>query len=202
MKQLTRDLEKDLFEKLAEGPRHITELVLLLRCRRENLLRIIENHKNRQLQVEEIGTQKIVSLIPHNLEQEHELLVGTMKLFKETLDEHYIPKLKKKKPIFKNIKRLENGIQYWVNPKAREDLDNMSSLMDQIMQFSFNLTYNDALDLIPRKFRTQFKEDQKLCIKTMQYCLTQLKKLTTKKNEDVIRSYLFNKKRILHKLQA
>lgn len=202
MKQLTRDLEKDLFEKLEEGPRHITDLSVHLHCRKENLIEIIKKYKDKQIQVEKLGTKKVISLIPHNFEQEHVLLVGSMKLFKDTLDNLYIPKLKKKKPIFKNVKRFDNGIQYWVNPKARDDLNNISSLMDQIMQFSFNLTYNDALDLIPKKFKTQFKEDQKLCIKTMQYCLTQLKKLTPKKNDDVIRSYLFNKKRILHKLQV
>lgn len=199
---MVRDLEKDLFEKIAEGSANISKLVLLLRCRRENLLKIINKHENTQLRVDKIGKQKVVSLIPPNFEQEHELLVRSMKLFKYTLDQLYIPKLKKKKPIFKNVKRFENGIQYWVNPEIREDLNNISLFMDQIMQFSFNLTYNDALDLIPKKFQTQYKEDQKLCVKTMQYFLVQLKKLTTKKNEDVIKNLLFNKKRVLHKLKA
>ena len=202
MKQLARDLEKDLFEKLAEGPRNITKLTRLLHCRRANLIKIIEKHRNTQLYVEDIGNAKVISLIPHNFEQEHKLLVGSMNLFKDTLDKLYIPKLKKKKPIFKDVERFKNSIQYWVNPNAKEDLNIISSLMDQIMQFSFNLTYNDALDLIPKKFQSQFKEDQKLCVKTMQYFLVQLKKLTTKKNEDVIRSLLFNKKRVLHKLKA
>ena len=199
---MVRDLEKDLFIELEKGPRHISYLALKLHCNKKNLLQLINKHKSKQLQVDEIGNKKVISLIPHNLEQEHELLVGTMKLFKETLDKHYLPKLKKKKPIFKNIKRFENGIQYWVNPKAREDLNNMSFLMDQIMQFSFNLTYNYALDLIPKKFQSQFKEDQKLCIKIMEYYLIQFKKLAGKNNEDVAKSYLFNKKRIFHKLKA
>jgi len=199
---LTRDLEKDLFECLEMGPIHISSLVRILRCNKAKLLEIIKKYDDTQLRVEEIGTQKVISLVPHNFQQEHELLVGSMKLFKDTLDKLYIPKLKKKKPIFKDVKRFDNGMQYWVNPKAREDLNNISSLMDQIMQFSFNLTYNDALDLIPKKYLSQFKEDQKLCVKTMQYFLIQLKKLTTKKNEDVIRSFLFNKKRVLHKLKA
>jgi len=202
MKQLVRDLEKDLFEILETGSKHISGLVQILRCRKENLLQIIDKYSNTQLQVEEMGNRKFISITPHNLQQEHDLLVGTMRLFKDTLDKLYLPKLKKKKPIFKKIKRFENGIQYWVNPKAREDLNNISSLMDQIMQFSFNLTYDDALDLIPKKFQSQFKEDQKLCVKTMEYYLTQLKKLVGKKNEDAIQSYLFNKKRILQKLKA
>jgi len=202
MKQLVRDLEKDLFEILETGSIHITDLAKKLQCRKENLLHIIDKYSNTQLHVERIGTKKFISIIPHNLQQEHDLLVGTMRLFKETLDKHYLPKLKKKKPIFKNIKRFENGIQYWVNPKAREDLNNMSLLMDQIMQFSFNLTYNDALDLIPKKFQSQFKDDQRLCIKTMEYHLTQFEKLAGKNNEDVVKSYLFNKKRILQKLKA
>jgi len=200
MKQLVRDLEKDLFEILETGSKHISDLVQILRCRKENLLQIIDKYSNTQLQVEEIGNKKFVSIIPHNLQQEHELLVGTMDLLKDTLDKYELPKLKKKK-IFKNIKRFENGgIQYWVNPKAREELNNISFQMDQIMQFSLNLTYNDSLDLIPKKFRSQFKEDQRLCIKTMKYYLTQFKKLAGKGNEDVVKSYLSNKKRILHKL--
>jgi hypothetical protein len=203
LKQLVRDLEKDLFEKLESGPKHISDLVLVLHCNKKNLLHIIDKQRDKQLQIDKIGNKKIISLTPHNLEQEHELLVGSMKLFKETLDKYYIPKLKKMKPIFKNIKRFESGgIQYWVNPKARKDLDNISSLMDQIMHFSFNLTYNDVLDLIPKKFRTQFKEDQKLCVETMEYHLDQFEKLAGKNNEDVAKSYLFNKKRILHKLKA
>jgi hypothetical protein len=202
LKQLVRDLEKDLFEKLESGPKHISDLVLSLHCNKKNLLQIIDKQKNKQLQVDEIGNKKIISLIPHNLEQEHEFLVGSMRLFKDTLDKHYIPKLKKIKPIFKNIKRFETGgIQYWVDPKAREELEHISSLMDQIMHFSFNLTYNDALDLIPKKFQVRFKEDQKLCVKTMEYHLIQLEKLAGKNNEDVIKSFLFNKKRILHKLK-
>ena len=199
---MVRDLEKDLFEKLEGGPKHISNLVLILRCNKAKLLKIIDKQKNIQLNVEEIRKQKVISLIPHNFEQEHELLVGSMKLFKDTLDTLYIPKLKKKKSIFKDVKRFDNGIQYWVNPKVREDLNNISLLMDHIMQFSFNLTYNDALDLIPKKFKTQFKEDQKLCVKTMQYFIMQLKKLTSKKNEDVVKSFLFNKKRVLQTLKA
>jgi len=199
---LVRDLEKDLFTELEKGPRHISYLALKLHCNKKNLLQIIDKQKNKQLQVDEIGNKKVISLTPHNLEQEHKLLVGTMRLFKDTLDNYEFPKLKKQKPIFKNIKRFDNGIQYWVNPKAREELNNISFQMDQIMQFSFNLTYNDALDLIPKKFRSQFKEDQRLCVKTMKYYLMQFEKLAGKNNEDVVKSYLFNKKRILHKLKA
>ncbi len=200
MKQLVRDLEKDLFEILETGSIHITELAKKLHCRKENLLHIIDKYSNTQLQVQRIGTKKFVSIVPHNLQQEHELLVGTMRLFKDTLDNYELPKLKKMKPIFKNIKRFENGIQYWVNPNARKGLNQISYLMDQIMHFSFNLMYNDALDLIPKKFRPQFKEDQKLCVKTMEYYLMQFEKLAGKNNEDVVKSYLSNKKRILHKL--
>jgi len=203
MKQLTRDLEKDLFETLETGSKHISDLVQILHCRKENLLHIIDKYNNTQLQVEENGNKKFISIIPHNLQQEHDLLVGTMSILKESLDKYGLPKLKKIKPIFKNIKRFENGgIQYWVNPKARQELDNISFQMDQIMHFSFNLTYNDSLDLIPKKFRSQFKEDQKLCIKTMKYYLIQFKKLAGKRNEDVVKSYLSNKKRILHKLDT
>ena len=198
---MTRDLEKDLFEKLEGGPRHISDLVLKLHCNKKNLLQIIDKHKSKQLQVDEIGNRKIISLTPHNLEQEHEFLVGSMALFRDTLDKYSIPKLKKIKPIFKNIIRFETGIQYWVNPKARVELDNISYQMDHIMHFSFNLTYNDALDLIPKKLRSQFKEDQKICIQTMEYFLSQFEKLAGKNNKDVVRSYLFNKKRILHKLR-
>ena len=202
MKQLVRDLEKDLFEILETGSIHITDLAKKLHCRKENLLHIIDKYSNTQLQVQRIGTKKFVSIMAHNLQQEHELLAGTMELLKNSLDKYGLPKLKKMKPIFKNIKRFENGIQYWVNPKAREELNNISYQMDQIMHFSFNLTYNDSLDLIPKKFRPQFKEDQKLCVKTMQYYLTQFEKLAGKNNEDVVRSYLFNKKRILQKLKT
>ena len=199
---MVRDLEKDLFECLENGPKHVSALVLKLHCRKEKLLEIIGEQRGRHLQVDEIGNRKVISLIPHSFEQEHELLVGSMQLFRETLDKHYMPILKKKMPIFKNIKRFENGMQYWVNPKARSDLSNVILQMEAIMQFSFNLTYDDALDLIPKKHRTKFKESQKLCVKTMEYYITQLNKLAGKKNEDVIRSFLFNKQRILHKLKS
>ncbi len=201
MKQLTRDLEHDLFEKLAEGPRHITELVLLLRCRKEKLNKIINKHENVQLHVKKIGTRKVISLIPHNFEQEHYMLTESMKSSKYFLNKVFLPKLKKKKPIFKNLVQFDNGIQYWVNPKAREDLDNISLQMDHIMQLSFNLTYNDALGLIPKKFYSQYKEDQKLCIETMEYYLIQLKKLAGKKYEDAIKNYFFHKKRLFYKLK-
>lgn len=198
---MIRDLEKDLFEELEAGSKNISDLVLKLRCNKTKLLGIINKYKTTQLQVDEIGKQKMISLVPHNFEQEHNLLVASMNGTEDFLDKVLLPKLKKKKPIFKNIKRFENGIQYWVNPKAREELNNISLQIDHIMQFSFNLTYNDALGLIPKKFRHQVKEDQKLCIKTMEHYINQLMKLAGKNNEDVIKNHLFHKKRILQKLK-
>lgn len=199
---MVRDLEKDLFDLLSMGPRHISDLVLKLRCRKESLLKIIEKHENKQLQVETIGNKKVISITPHNLEQEHELLVGTMKLHKDIVYKYLIPQLKQKKPIFKITEQTKTTLMYWVNPKARNDMNNVIGQLDQIMQFSFNLAYEDALDLVPKDYQDQVKKDQKLCIKTMKYIIDELKKVVGKKNELALRSFMHRKTRILRKLEA
>jgi len=120
--------------------------------------------------------------------------------------EHYLKdlaKLKKQKPIFEKVIKVENGIQSQIpRREVKTILNNIGLILSNIYQTSFLLTYYKSLNQIPKNKIKQAEKDQELCIKTYQNILKKLRKIVGRKelHQRVLETQLFHHQMVIRRL--
>ena len=199
---MTRDFEKEIFEVLISGPLSKAQIYRKLGGDRTKIFQTVNDLiEDGPLIQHKVGTNDMVSISPTDFDKEHNLLVQSMELYKETLENSHLKRLRKLKPIFKIQVDKEHEFGFWINPKSREILNNIVLLLDQILQFSVSLTYQEHLDLIPKRHKQKIKDDQRLCFRTIQYIMKKLLIVVDRKNKKALKCYIDYKSIPLRKVQ-
>jgi len=212
MRKTKLELEKQLFDFLS---RYQTTTMLgmmrELECKKENLQGIIKQYEktdSNPLGLIKVNKKNIpywYSLETTSYDELHNQIEPYLKETNQ-LVQHLMKQLKK--PLFKDVKetKLEQGgnsILFKIqSEKTREIMTNISSLLSNIHQISFLLTYYKTLNQIPKGKLKQADNDQELCVKTYSDIIMKLKKFVgrRKSHQKALESMLFTHQMTLRRL--
>lgn len=203
MRKTKLELENQLFDFLSHYQTTTMRGMLRhLSCKKENLQGIIKQYE--KTDTNPLG---LIKINKKNIPYEYSLETtsyGELHNYLETylkgtnqLVQHLMKQLKK--PLFKDVKetKLERGgnsiLFKILNPKTREIMTNISSLLSNIHQTSFLLSYYKTLNQIPKGKLKQADNDQELCVKTYSDIIMKLKKFVGRReaHQKALESILF-----------
>lgn len=117
--------------------------------------------------------KKILTIKNTNFEKYFENFDELVK-FDIDLANREILALREFKPVCKNLVKSEKIFTYWVNPKARPHLDQISDRVNMIFSRSASLTYAQTMNLIPKKYTKKIQGHNKKCLKAIKEIITKL----------------------------
>jgi len=212
MRKTKLELENQLFDFLS---RYQTTTMLgmmrELECKKENLQGIIKQYEKTDsnplglIKVNKKNIPYVYSLETTSYDELHNQIEPYLKETNQ-LVQHLMKQLKK--PLFKDVKetKLEQGgnsILFKIqSEKTREIMTNISSLLSNIHQTSFLLSYYKTLNQIPKGKLKQADYDQELCVKTYSDIIMKLKKFVGRReaHQKALESMLFTHQMTLRRL--
>ena len=213
MRKTKLELENQLFDFLSRY--QTTTMHGMMRhlcCKKENLQGIIKQYE--KTDTNPLG---LIKINKKNIPYEYTLEVTSYDELHNHLEEYirrindminiYIKNLKKMKPIFKNVKGSKIGKEVFAstahsNQRTKDFLENISSLLDDVHQLSFLITYYKTLNQIPTNKIKQADKDQELCIKTYLDIIKKLRTVVGRRalHQKALEGYLFRHQMILRSL--
>ena len=213
MRKTKLELENQLFDFLSRY--QTTTMHGMMRhlcCKKENLQGIIKQYE--KTDTNPLG---LIKINKKNIPYEYSLETTSYDELHNHLEEYirrindminiYIKNLKKMKPIFKNVKGSKIGKEVFAstahsNQRTKDFLENISSLLDDVHQLSFLITYYKTLNQIPTNKIKQADKDQELCIKTYLDIIKKLRTVVGRRalHQKALEGYLFRHQMILRRL--
>jgi len=163
-----KDTENKIIDVVKEnGMISINELYTKIGGNRNTLIKTYKKMiKEGHLKLKKEGNKKF--LIPKNTDFE-KYFENFDSLIEFDIDWAFreILALRQYKPVCKIQEDTTTALQYWVNPKARPHLKQISEGINRMFARTATLTYSETMNLIPKKYSKKIQIHNKKCLQAV-----------------------------------